>query len=70
MIEWLTCNNASVATFACEFRCVKNDCRLINYDFSSLTFQFLSSLFGGKSVPYSEQFESASQLSPSLEKQW
>ena len=52
VIEWLTCNNVSVAAFACEFRCVKNDYCPINCDFSSLTFLFFSSLFGGKSVLY------------------
>ena len=48
----LTRNDASVAAFAWEFRHVKNDCCPVNCDFSSLTFLFLSSLFGGKLVLY------------------
>ena len=52
MIDWLTHNNASGTAFACESRRVKNNCCTINCDLSSLTFLFLSSLFGGKSIWY------------------
>ena len=52
MMEWLTRSDASLSGFDCEFHCVKKDCCPISCDFASLTFLFLSSLFGGKSVSY------------------
>ena len=56
MTEWLTSNNDLVVAFACEFRCVKNDCCPINCDFSPFTFLFHSSQ-GSQCRTFYEKFK-------------
>ena len=64
MIEWVARSNASVANFACEFHCMKNNCLPVilvpsPFSFSACFMEEVSV------VLFYEQLESASQNSPS-----